>query len=392
MARNDTKKFDYLRFSFDFINDKPLKDLMEFSGGKCTMCDYQVILLAAGEKGGTLIYEGIFPTMAEQIAAHLNETTPYKITPEEVNQVLKYFISAGYIKVCGNQYEFLQAPLLIKHETGAARRKRKQRLKHKKVKILTGTLSPDIVTLSPDAETLSPVTAISDETLSPDAETLSPVTAISDETLSPDAETLSPITAISSETLSPDAETLSPIAASPGGTLSPDSGLSNSHSPSQIAENSHFPFSSKNSVGHCPQYNNVVVNNKNKQQTNKNKVRDRIDTFMGWHIIAKKAKELAQTPHIQAWSDDYLEQVREYALRHHTKSLNGYLISLLENPNLQESLIPEGQSTKIYDPNCSRCHGTGTYVLKADDDDNYNYDVVIHCDCWKKYRTGGAAK
>lgn len=253
MARNDTKKFDYLRFSFDFINDKPLKDLMEFSGGKCTMCDYQVILLAAGEKGGTLIYEGIFPTMAEQIAAHLNETTPYKITPEEVNQVLKYFISAGYIKVCGNQYEFLQAPLLIKHETGAARRKRKQRLKHKKVKILTGTLSPDIVTLSPDAETLSP------------------------------------------------------IAASPGGTLSPDSGLSNSHSPSQIAENSHFPFSSKNSVGHCPQYNNVVVNNKNKQQTNKNKVRDRIDTFMGWHIIAKKAKELAQTPHIQAWSDDYLE-------------------------------------------------------------------------------------
>ena len=374
MVRNDTKKFDYLRFSFDFINDKPLKDLMEFSGGKCTMCDYQVILLAAGEKGGTLIYEGIFPTMAEQIAAHLNETTPYKITPEEVNQVLKYFISAGYIKVCGNQYEFLQAPLLIKHETGAARRKRKQRLKHKKVKILTGTLSPDIVTLSPDAETLSPVTAISDETLSPDA------------------ETLSPITAISSETLSPDAETLSPIAASPGGTLSPDSGLSNSHSPSQIAENSHFPFSSKNSVGHCPQYNNVVVNNKNKQQTNKNKVRDRIDTFMGWHIIAKKAKELAQTPHIQAWSDDYLEQVREYALRHHTKSLNGYLISLLENPNLQESLIPEGQSTKIYDPNCSRCHGTGTYVLKADDDDNYNYDVVIHCDCWKKYRTGGAAK
>lgn len=338
MARNDTKKFDYLRFSFDFINDKPLKDLMEFSGGKCTMCDYQVILLAAGEKGGTLIYEGIFPTMAEQIAAHLNETTPYKITPEEVNQVLKYFISAGYIKVCGNQYEFLQAPLLIKHETGAARRKRKQRLKHKKVKILTGTLSPDIVTLSPDAETLSP------------------------------------------------------IAASPGGALSPDSGLSNSHSPSQIAENSHFPFSSKNSVGHCPQYNNVVVNNKNKQQTNKNKVRDRIDTFMGWHIIAKKAKELAQTPHIQAWSDDYLEQVREYALRHHTKSLNGYLISLLENPNLQESLIPEGQSTKIYDPNCSRCHGTGTYVLKADDDDNYNYDVVIHCDCWKKYRTGGAAK
>ena len=374
MARNDTKKFDYLRFSFDFINDKPLKDLMEFSGGKCTMCDYQVILLAAGEKGGTLIYEGIFPTMAEQIAAHLNETTPYKITPEEVNQVLKYFISAGYIKVCGNQYEFLQAPLLIKHETGAARRKRKQRLKHKKVKILTGTLSPDIVTLSPDAETLSPVTAISDETLFPDA------------------ETLSPITAISSETLSPDAETLSPVAASPGGTLSPDSGLSNSHSPSQIAENSHFPFSSKNSVGHCPQYNNVVVNNKNKQQTNKNKVRDRIDTFMGWHIIAKKAKELAQTPHIQAWSDDYLEQVREYALRHHTKSLNGYLISLLENPNLQESLIPEGQSTKIYDPNCSRCHGTGTYVLKADDDDNYNYDVVIHCDCWKKYRTGGAAK
>lgn len=247
MARNDTKKFDYLRFSFDFINDKPLKDLMEFSGGKCTMCDYQVILLAAGEKGGTLIYEGICPTMAEQIAAQLNETTPYKTTPEEVNQVLKYFISAGYIKVCGNQYEFLQAPLLIKHETGAARRKRKQRLKHKKAEILNGTMSPDIVTLSPD-------------------------TTISDETMSPDAETLSPIAAIS------------------GGTLSPDSGLSNSHSPSQIAENSHFPFSSKNSVGHCPQYNNVVVNNKNKQQTNKNKVRDRMKMFMDWHITEKKRR------------------------------------------------------------------------------------------------------
>ena len=80
--------------------------------------------------------------MAEQIAAHLNETTPYKITPEEVNQVLKYFISAGYIKVCGNQYEFLQAPLLIKHETGAARRKRKQRLKHQKSQNSYGDIVP----------------------------------------------------------------------------------------------------------------------------------------------------------------------------------------------------------------------------------------------------------
>lgn len=336
MARNDTKKFDYLRFSFDFINDKPLKDLMESSGGKCTMCDYQIILLAAGENGGTLVYEGIFPTMAEQIAAQLNETTPYKTTPEEVKRVLKYFIGVGYIKVCGNQYEFLQAPLLIKHETGAARRKRKQRLKHKKVEILPGTLSP--------------------------------------------------VTAISNGTLSPDAETLSPIAAISGGTLSPDSGFSYSHSLSQIAENSHFSFSSKNSVGHCPPYNNVVVNNKNKQQTNNDKVRDRMKMFMNWHITEKKAKELAQMPHIQEWDDAYLKQVREYALRRHTKSWNGYLISLLENPNLQESLNPEGQSAKIYDPNCSRCHGTGTYILKADDDANYNCNVVMHCDCWQHYR------
>lgn len=134
----------------------------------------------------------------------------------------------------------------------------------------------------------------------------------------------------------------------------------------------------------------LIIKTNNKQT----RTRSETESIRLWVGISlqKKAKELAQTPHIQAWSDDYLEQVREYALRHHTKSLNGYLISLLENPNLQESLIPEGQSTKIYDPNCSRCHGTGTYVLKADDDDNYNYDVVIHCDCWKKYRTGGAAK
>ena len=55
----------------------------------------------------------------------------YGITPEEVAEMLKYFIDIGYIKVEGRQYKFLQVPSFIKHETGAAARKENQRQNQK---------------------------------------------------------------------------------------------------------------------------------------------------------------------------------------------------------------------------------------------------------------------
>lgn len=38
---------------------------------------------------------------------------------------------------------------------------------------------------------------------------------------------------------------------------------------------------------------------------------------------------------------------------------------------------------KVYDSNCPKCHGTGTYTVKVDNGNDYADDVVIHCDCWK---------
>lgn len=131
-------------------------------------------------------------------------------------------------------------------------------------------------------------------------------------------------------------------------------------------------------------------NNNNKQQTEN--VMKRISLFESWGIESTAAKSLALLPHVQAYSDNFLKELLAYASKRSKDNLPGYLRSMLEMPNLVLYSRSNQRWKKVYDSNCPKCHGTGTYTLKVDNGNDYTDDVVIHCDCWKKYRTGGAAK
>lgn len=289
MSHNDTRNYA-LWFGPKFINDKGIKGLKPKPHGITSAWIYSEALVLSAKTGGTITADETFPTIAHQIAAQM-----YGITPEEVAEMLKYFIDIGYIKVEGRQYKFLQVPSFIKHETGAAARKENQRHNQKQDNTFQGT------------------------------------------------------------------------------SLSPNTSVEQSPKQQQTTK----------------QYLHRVRDN-NKQQTEN--IMKRISLFISWGIAADVAQKLAVLPHIQSYSDEYLKEILAYVSKRSRDNLPGYLRSLLEKPTLELHGRAKQRWKKVYDSNCPKCHGTGTYTVKVDNGNDYADDVVIHCDCWKKYRTGGAAK
>lgn len=294
MSRNDITNSNYLQFGFKFINDKVIKGLKPKPHGITSAWIYSETLVLSAKTGGIITADETCPTIAHQIAAQM-----YEITPEEVAEMLKYFIGIGYIKVEGRQYKFLQVPAFIKHETDAAARKENQRHNQKQDNTFQGT-------------SLSPNTSVE-----------------------------------------------------------------------------RFPKQQQTTKQYL--HRGRDNKNNNKQQQTKN-VMKRISLFISWGIAADAAQKLAVLPHIQAYSDEYLKEILAYVSKRSSDNLPGYLRSLLENPTLDLHGRAKQRWKKVYDSNCPKCHGTGTYTLKVDNGNDYTDDVVIHCDCWKKYRTGGAAK
>ena len=294
MSRNDIKNSNYLQFGFKFINDKVIKGLKPKPHGITSAWIYSETLVLSAKTGGIITADETCPTIAHQIAAQM-----YEITPEEVAEMLKYFIGIGYIKVEGRQYKFLQVPAFIKHETDAAARKENQRHNQKQDNTFQGT-------------SLSPNTSVE-------------------------------------------------------------------RFPKQQQTTNQYLHRGRDNK------------NNNKQQQTKN-VMKRISLFISWGIAADAAQKLAVLPHIQAYSDEYLKEILAYVSKRSSDNLPGYLRSLLENPTLDLHGRAKQRWKKVYDSNCPKCHGTGTYTVKVDNGNDYADDVVIHCDCWKKYRTGGAAK
>ena len=295
MSRNDITNSNYLQFGFKFINDKVIKGLKPKPQGITSAWIYSETLVLSAKTGGIITADETCPTIAHQIAAQM-----YGITPEEVAEMLKYFIDIGYIKVEGRQYKFLQVPSFIKHETGAAARKENQRQNQKQDNTFQGT------------------------------------------------------------------------------SLSPNTAVEQSPKQQQQTTKQYLHRGRDNK------------NNNNKQQTEN--VMKRISLFESWGIESTAAKSLALLPHVQAYSDNFLKELLAYASKRSKDNLPGYLRSMLEMPNLVLYSRSNQRWKKMYDSNCPKCHGTGTYTLKVDNGNDYTDDVVIHCDCWKKYRTGGAAK
>lgn len=295
MSHNDTRNYA-LWFGPKFINDKGIKGLKPKPHGITSAWIYSEALVLSAKTGGIITAYETFPTIAHQIAAQM-----YGITPEEVTEMLKYFIDIGYIKVEGRQYKFLQVPAFIKHETGAAARKENQRHNQKQDNTFQGTI-------------LSPNTSVE-----------------------------------------------------------------------------RFPKQQQQQTTKQYLHRGRDNKNNNKQQQTEN-VMKRISLFESWGIESTAAKSLALLPHVQAYSDNFLKELLAYASKRSKDNLPGYLRSMLEMPNLVLYSRSNQRWKKVYDSNCPKCHGTGTYKVKVDNGNDYKDNVVIHCDCWKKYRTGGAAK
>lgn len=293
MSHNDTRNYA-LWFGPKFINDKGIKGLKPKPHGITSAWIYSEALVLSAKTGGIITAYETFPTIAHQIAAQM-----YGITPEEVTEMLKYFIDIGYIKVEGRQYKFLQVPAFIKHETGAAARKENQRHNQKQDNTFQGT-------------SLSPNTSVE-----------------------------------------------------------------------------RFPKQQQTTKQYLHRGRDNKNNNKQQQTEN---VMKRISLFESWGIESTAAKSLALLPHVQAYSDNFLKELLAYASKRSKDNLPGYLRSMLEMPNLVLYSRSNQRWKKVYDSNCPKCHGTGTYKVKVDNGNDYKDNVVIHCDCWKKYRTGGAAK
>lgn len=89
--------------------------------------------------------------------------------------------------------------------------------------------------------------------------------------------------------------------------------------------------------------------------------------------------ELLQMKQVAALSASQVKLMYQYALKHASANPLGYFLALLKNKNFSQSFVPE---KRHYNPNCPKCHGTGTYKQKVGND-NYTELVEMPCDCYQ---------
>ena len=110
-----------------------------------------------------------------------------------------------------------------------------------------------------------------------------------------------------------------------------------------------------------------------------------VESGISMHVAIRLVKQT----HVQNMTLNRLKEVKAYADKNATTNPAAYFKTLLEDELLKlpnEISVPKKQ--KIYDPNCPHCHGTGEYKGTISDSD-YKEELLIHCDCWKRYKQGG---
>lgn len=119
MSQN--KKYYWLKFKIDFFSDIRLLKLRSIAGGDTYIVIFLKLMLLSVKNEGIIIFEGVFPTLAEELSYSLREDI------KNIQVVLDFSISHGMIEENKNQYLIPYASNNIGSETESAERVRKHR-------------------------------------------------------------------------------------------------------------------------------------------------------------------------------------------------------------------------------------------------------------------------
>lgn len=120
------KRYYWLKLPQDFFRQKEIKKLRRIAGGDTFTIIYLKMLLKAMNDSGKLIYEGVEPTFAEELALDLDEET------DNVQMTVAFLESQGLLISSGEDENLLVAcDEMTGSETTAAKRVRKHRDKQK---------------------------------------------------------------------------------------------------------------------------------------------------------------------------------------------------------------------------------------------------------------------
>jgi predicted phage replisome organizer len=120
---SNPKKYYWLKFKIDFFSDIRLLKLRSIAGGDTYIVIFLKLMLLSVKNEGIVIYEGVFPTLAEELSYSLREEA------KNIQVVLDFSISHGMIEENKNQYLIPYASDNIGSETESAERVRKHRAK-----------------------------------------------------------------------------------------------------------------------------------------------------------------------------------------------------------------------------------------------------------------------
>ena len=116
------KKFYWLKLKTGFFNQTKLKKLRRMENGEKLLIVYIKLLLLSVPDEGKILFEGLEPTLADELALSLDEDS------EDVQQVLDFLDQYNLIEeIAGNEFLLIEAAESIGSETDSAERMRRFR-------------------------------------------------------------------------------------------------------------------------------------------------------------------------------------------------------------------------------------------------------------------------
>ena len=117
-----SRKFYWLKLKTGFFNQPKLKKLRREEDGDKLLVVYIKLLLLSVPDEGKIVFEGLEPTLADELALSLDED------PEDVQQVLDFLDQYNLIEeIADDEFLLLEAAESIGSETDSAERMRRFR-------------------------------------------------------------------------------------------------------------------------------------------------------------------------------------------------------------------------------------------------------------------------
>lgn len=127
MAKNNNRRFYWIKLKKDFFEARPIKRLRTMPNGDTYTVIYLKLLLKTVENNGFYYYEGIDEDIYNEIALDLDEDL------EAVKNTVNYLVQKNLMTISESEAELYQMTEMVGSETASTRRSRKSREKSKSV-------------------------------------------------------------------------------------------------------------------------------------------------------------------------------------------------------------------------------------------------------------------